>query len=621
MSKVTIRHIAERANVSQAAVSLALHGKKGISEQTRESILAAAQELGYQMQRRVDQQHLNSVILLVSETDGPLQLSTLQALTGFVLHDGGQLCIHTLAQLENNPHLLASCRLLITFDTLSQAVLDRLAANVPRILVLDGDYPRAPFWNLRIDYSGAAYALTKHLSSLGHRSFIYWNADLPMSKSLLCFKGFQRLILELRLPLDPVQIVMDLDSTPNVLHHFPDIIQSNNISAIVCTSARAALRLKAKLNKMNLRVPQDVSIAAIVGGGAIDGERDLLQEFSLTHVDLNFARFGSQAAQLAAQAPKGDFGDLLVPCSPVISGGSIAAPKYDPANRTLALALYQKDHPTLRMARAGFLNMTQQMGYQAKVAAISGEDEEEYCRICQSLAQQDIAGAVVWLNIPKAIGYFKQAGIPVVCLHNVTRRTPPCGWQAGVAADPFKIAESVAGFFAAHLRGKTGRLTISQSGHNPLEDSIAEELTRLVQEKCPQITVSRDLFFAFHTDESASRVTDFVRRTPDLLGAFSTAGSAAITWALAKKALNRSDMIVVGTDYDEDSIALINSGELDAFVAQPIYEESQNGVLALDTILRGKGFPSFTTLDAPLVTKQNVKKYDQQLQYIKNWYV
>ena len=116
-------------------------------------------------------------------------------------------------------------------------------------------------------------------------------------------------------------------------------------------------------------------------------------------------------------------------------------------------------------------------------------------------------------------------------------------------------------------------------------------------------------------------VTQFIENTPDLLGAFSTCGLAAITWTSAKKAQNRNDMVIVGTDYDNGSISLINRGELDALVAQPIYEEAQQGVLVLDAILRGKGYDQFTLLDSPLVTKQNVEKYDRLLQYVKNWYV
>ena len=616
MANVTIKEIAERAHVSQAAVSLAMHGKKGISEQTRETILRVAQELGYKRQQLSRSAQSNTVILLLSRDDGMLLPSVLQELTAWVLQFGGQIRLHTFAQVTADTQLLDDCRLLITFDTLGRAELDQLSACVPQILVLDGDYPRKPFWNLCIDYAGAAYALTKHLSELGHRSFIYFNEDLPMNKSLLCFKGFQQLILELRLPLDPVQTVMDLHSTPNVLKHFPDIIQNNNISAIICTSANAALKLTSQLRKMNFRVPQDVSVAAIVGSGF-----STIPDFSLTHINLNYSQLGKEAVRLASESPKGPYEHVVVPCSPVISGNSLAAPKYDPATKKLAIALYLKDHPTLRVARAGFLNMAQQMGYQAEVVAIAGEDEEAYLRICQSLTQQDVAGVLIWLHVPKAIECLRDAGVPVVCLHSVTRQTPSSGWLACVIPDPQNIAESVAAFYSERLRGKQGRLSVSQSSSNLLEDTITSAFIRRMKEKCPQISVTQDLLFAYHNSDTVRMVTQFIEDTPDLLGAFSTCGLAAITWTMAKKTLQRSNMVIVGTDYDADSIALIKRGELDAFVAQPIYEEAQQGVVVLDALLRGKRYEQFTQLDSPLVTKDNVEKYDRLMQSVKNWYV
>lgn len=616
MAKVTIKEIAERANVSLAAVSLAMHGKKGISEQTRELILRTAQDLGYKRQQQSRSAQASSVVLLLSEDDGMLLPSVLQELTAWVLQFGGQLRLYTYAQVTADARLLDDCRLLITFDTLGRTELDQLSACAPQILVLDGDYPRKPFWNLRIDYDGAAYALTKHLSELGHRSFIYFNEDLPMNKSLLCFKGFQQLILELRLPLDPVQIVMDLNSTPNVLKHFPDIIQNNNISAIICTSANAALKLTSQLRKMGFRVPQDVSVAAIAGSGF-----SAVPEFSLTYINLNFSQLGKEAVRLASEAPKGSYEDVVVPCSPVISGSSLAAPKFDPANKKLAIALYQKDHPTLRVARAGFLNMTQQLGYQAEVVAIADEDEAAYLRICQSLTQQDVSGVLVWLNVPKAIACLKEAGLPVICLHGITRQMPSSGWETCVSSDPQEIAETVSDFFAERLRGKHGRLTISQSSSNMLENAISQATIEQMRRKCPQITVTQDLLFSYHNEDTVRMVTQFIENTPDLLGAFSTCGLAAITWTMAKKMLERSNMVIVGTDYDADSIALIKSGELDAFVAQPIYEEAQQGVVILDALLRGKRYEQFTQLDSPLVTKANVDKYDRLLQSVKNWYV
>ncbi|MER7276576.1 LacI family DNA-binding transcriptional regulator [Dactylosporangium sp. NPDC000244] len=45
--RVTIRQVAEHAGVSEAAVSYALNGRPGVSEQTRARVLAAARELGW----------------------------------------------------------------------------------------------------------------------------------------------------------------------------------------------------------------------------------------------------------------------------------------------------------------------------------------------------------------------------------------------------------------------------------------------------------------------------------------------------------------------------------------------------------------------------------------------
>ena len=122
MSKVTIKEIAARANVSQAAVSLAMHGKKGVSEQTRDLILRTAQELGYTRQRQFHPAQANSVILLLSPSDGKLLPSVLQELTAWVLQSGGYLRLYTYAQVTADTHLLDDCRLIpATFSKYGRA--------------------------------------------------------------------------------------------------------------------------------------------------------------------------------------------------------------------------------------------------------------------------------------------------------------------------------------------------------------------------------------------------------------------------------------------------------------------------------------------------------------------
>ena len=280
--------------------------------------------------------------------------------------------------------------------------------------------------------------------------------------------------------------------------------------------------------------------------------------------------------------------------------------------------LYLKNHPSLRIVRAGFLDMIQQMGYQAEVAGIESDDYNEYFRAMRELANEKIDGLISWLAEPGAFDCFTQRGIPVVTLHGVTREMEGFGEQARIAEDPAKIAAEVAQFFTARLRDRAGVLAVSQSSDNMLESSITRELIAQMREKCPNVTVRNE--FDFVQTDRTDMLVDYIRNTPDLVGVFTTAGYACVNWAAAKKAAGRSDLILVGTDYSDESIHLIETGEVDAFVAQPLYEEGQMGVVAMDAILRGNQFPCFRSLDAPLVTRENLEKYRRLLQEVNNWY-
>ena len=151
-----------------------------------------------------------------------------------------------------------------------------------------------------------------------------------------------------------------------------------------------------------------------------------------------------------------------------------------------------------------------------------------------------------------------------------------------------------------------------------LESSITRELIAQMREKCPNVTVRNE--FDFVQTDRTDMLTEYIRNMPNLVGAFTTAGFSCVNWAAAIRASGRKDLVLVGTDYSDESIRLVEQGELDAFVAQPLYEEGQMGVIAMDAILRGNPFPFFRSLDAPLVTRESLEKYRRLLQEVNNWY-
>ena len=53
---ITAKELAKQLNLSEAAVSMALNGKVGVSEKTRARVLAAAEEQGYDFSRIKERQ-------------------------------------------------------------------------------------------------------------------------------------------------------------------------------------------------------------------------------------------------------------------------------------------------------------------------------------------------------------------------------------------------------------------------------------------------------------------------------------------------------------------------------------------------------------------------------------
>ena len=106
MGKVTNKDIAERAGVSAAAVSLAIHGRKGISEATRANILRIVQEMNYAPPSRSCTDS-RAVVLIPAPGCGCRPPALLQGIADFAAQQRAQLHILTLQQLMEDFHALS----------------------------------------------------------------------------------------------------------------------------------------------------------------------------------------------------------------------------------------------------------------------------------------------------------------------------------------------------------------------------------------------------------------------------------------------------------------------------------------------------------------------------------
>ena len=619
MAKVRNKEIAQRAGVSPAAVSMALHGKKGVSEETRQRILAVARECNYVPPSKV-RNGKGTIVLLSDTMTGCAAEQTMGALVQICRQQSLELRLLTREQVREDPSgSLGGCVWLATFDVPDRSDMEWLSGLGPRILVMDGSFSRKSADTLRLDYAGAVYTLAKHLTDMGHRNLLYFNQELSPDHNLSGFSGFQRLTLEEKLLLNPRQVIMDGAGDPQTISLLPEIIRSGNVSAVICTTETAAVRVSNRLLQAGFRIPKDISVVTV----QTDGTR-MYPGFSFTGVSLGLDQLQETLLQLLEDRKLSESGrDRLIAHGSVQPGTSSGPPRYDPGSKKLAIALHLKDHPTMRLARAGFLNMVSQLGYQAEVDGITGISEDDYAACCQRLLEKKPDGIVLWRWEPEILKQLLKVRIPIVCLHSVMGGDLPRQTRvvSGISANPDSIAGTVAEFLAQSLSDQCGMVAVTQSEENHLENKITAALKVHLRALCPGLTVVRGPDFIGHTPESAEQVHSFLRQYPDLLVSFSTCGEACVTWAKVKAEQNVENLIIIGTDYTEETVSLLEQGAIQAFVAQPVYEEGQRSVEALDAALRGKDYPVLCQLDAPLVTADNVEKYRRLLRDVQNWYI
>lgn len=619
MAKVRNAEIARRAGVSPAAVSLALHGKKGVAEETRQRILEVARELNYVPPSKI-RDGKGTIVLLSDTITGCAADHVLRALIQITQLRQLELRLLTRDQVREDPlGTLGGCQWLVTFDVPEEGTIEWLAGLGPRILVIDGGFGRKSADTLRIDYSGAVYALTKYLTEEGHRNLLYFNQELPPEYNLMCFSGFQRRILEENLLLNPRQVIMDGAKDPRALSLLPEIIRAGNVSAVICTTESAAVQAADRLLQAGFRIPGDLSVVTVQ-----EETGRQYPNFSFTGISLGLERIQEELLWLFENRKNTLSGqDLLLTPGLVRKGNSSGPPRYNPASRKLAIALHLKDHPTMRLARAGFLNMVSQLGYQAEVDGISGIAVDDYAACCQRLLEQKPDGIVLWRWEPEILKLLQHTKIPVVCLHSVMGGDLPREPRlvSGICADPESIARSVAEFLAESLSTRSGVIAVTQSDENALERRITAALQEHLRNLCPDVRVVRGPDFTGPTPESAAMVRDFLQTCPNLLASFSTCGEACVPWAKVKDEQNLRSLLIIGTDYTEETVSLLERGTIQAFVAQPVYEEGRRSVEALDAVLRGKDYPVLCKLDAPLVTAANVEKYRRLLRDVQNWYI
>ena len=314
-----IRDVARLAKVSPATVSRILNDNQiyKTSDETREKVLRAVAELGYQplARRQVhtgpDTDARFSVGCLLATTRGkysdPYYLSILGGIEEELSRLGGSVSlIQTELELEN-PEVLdrvihAGLSGLIMMRPLSDSLFTRLHTLIPHIVGIDTGH--MPIDNIEYDHLRVSKMAVEYLYKKGHRRIGYIGGSIgsaPLKKSRR-YRSYLETMADLGLEVRPEWVLNCEWDEQKCVHLVEKVFRETELpTAFYAASDLMAIAALRALYKLGVSVPGQV---AVIGMSNI--EMSQYANPPLTTIDVPMVEMGITAARVITQRIRGD---------------------------------------------------------------------------------------------------------------------------------------------------------------------------------------------------------------------------------------------------------------------------------------------------------------------------
>jgi len=307
--KPKLKDVATAASVSLTTASLVLSGKGRISDEVRQKVLKAVEDLGYvrkdrargpaaignmgilhsidnewgfiwvflrplveEIERNMRAMGINTVLIPIKKTDT----------TQEIVEKIGRAEVRAVVTLHyGNPDL---------FTTLEES-------DIPVVVVMNGNFQDS-FYSVCVDDYQGAYEGTLHLIKLGHRNIAYVEAERPDLPMLLNdrFVGYRKAMEEYGLDMpEETTIRFELTDSRELEGKIAAAFgRPNRPTAVFCLDDEIALRVYFVLAALGFSIPKDVSL--IAPGDVLDYQQFYYPQ--ITTMRINTTYMGKIVAQM-----------------------------------------------------------------------------------------------------------------------------------------------------------------------------------------------------------------------------------------------------------------------------------------------------------------------------------
>jgi LacI family transcriptional regulator, galactose operon repressor len=299
----TIRDVAKRANVSTATVSHVINETRFVSDELRQRVISAMNELGYRRNAlagslRSGQTHTIGLIL-------PDNLNTFFSELCRGIEEAAFPYGYTLI-LYNSDNDLEKENLYINFliekkvdgiilDTVERDIY-ALRARIPKsmpIVLIDRDFEAAKFDFILSDNMQGGYLATKHLIDLGHKQIACIKGIHDMKSTVDRLQGFKMAMDESGLSLNQDMIVPgDFRPESGYIAALSLFRMAQPPTAIFAFNDMMAFGVQRAAVELGLRIPDDFSLV-----GYDDIELSMYTCPALTTISQSKTVIGQKAIQ------------------------------------------------------------------------------------------------------------------------------------------------------------------------------------------------------------------------------------------------------------------------------------------------------------------------------------
>jgi LacI family transcriptional regulator len=308
MKRVTIKDVAQAAQVSLSTVSRVLNNNLKVDTELAQRVQGAVEKLNYQRNRSAQRLRSNtgSVIgLIISDVENPFFTSVVRGVEDIAYeHNMSIILCNTDEDVEKQKlylRVMSEERVagLIVASTSGQT-LDSFHQHVPLdtpIVFIDRDISEGSADSVTVDNTQGAYTAVKHLISLGRKRIAMISGDFRIKPFFERYEGYRKALEEANLPVyqDSVRIAGlktegSFQGTLDLLNMHPEhdaIFAANNMMTLGVLKA---------VRHLNLEIPRDV---AVVGFDDMPWSSELCPP--ITSVAQPTYALGQEAARLLIQ--------------------------------------------------------------------------------------------------------------------------------------------------------------------------------------------------------------------------------------------------------------------------------------------------------------------------------